>query len=178
MNVALAVLAAVAAVNPFRVGAVLGVRDRPVIAAFGGLIALGSMLLVAVLSASVLDALDITTPTARIAAGISVALVGARAVLREPPRPEPALPGRRAALVPVAFPVLIDPGITLLTVAVADDRGVVLAVAVAAVALTTALMIGLLVTAAPTWLPAAHTLVGAIAVAAGVAVTVAGVFDL
>lgn len=177
MSLPLTVLAAVFVVNPFRVGAVLAARDRAV-AALGGVIAVGSMLLVAALSGPMLDWLEITTPTARIGAGLAVALVGARAVLGRPPQPEPALPGRGAALVPLAFPVLVDPGITLLTVAVASERGTAPAVAVAAIAIVAGLAIGLASTATPNLLNVAHTLVGALAVAAGAAVTISGVFDL
>lgn len=177
MNLPLTVLAAVVVVNPFRVGSVLVARDRAVVAV-GGLIALGSMLLVAALSGPMLDWLEITTPTARIGAGLAVVLVGARAVLDRRPRPEPSLPGRRAALVPVAFPVLVDPGITLLTVAVASERGVAPAVAIAALAIVAGLAIGLASTASPKLLPVARVSVGALAVAAGVAVTISGVFAL
>ncbi len=178
MSPALALLAAVAAVNPFRVGSVLPGRDRAVVAAIGGLVSSGFLLLVALLSGPLLDGLEITPPTARIGAGLAVAVVGIRAVLTRPPLPEPSLAGRRAALVPVTFPVLVDPALTLLTLAVASERGVGPATAVAATAVAAALLIGLASTRAPAWGPVGHRFVGAVAMATGVAVTIAGVLDL
>lgn len=177
MNLPLTVLAALAAVNPFRVGAVLAGRDR-MVAAIGGVIALAALLVVAALSGPVLDWLEITTPTARIGAGMAVILVGARALVLRPPEPDPALPGRRAALVPVAFPVLVDPGLVLLTLAVANERGVAPGLGVAAVAIVVGVTIGLASAGRPVVLRIANALVGGIAVAAGVAVTISGVFDL
>jgi len=60
-----------------------------------------------------------------------------------PPSPEPALPGWRAALVPVAVPLTLRPALILLAVSADADRGAgvvaaALAVAVAALALTAA----------------------------------------
>ena len=51
-----------------------------------------------------LEALDVSDPSFRIAAGIVAVLAGAADLFRRPPAPEPALAGWRAALVPVAIP--------------------------------------------------------------------------
>ena len=61
-----------------------------------------------------LDALDVSEPSFRIAAGIVAALAGAVDLFRRPPAPEPALPGWRAALVPVAIPVVARPALLVL----------------------------------------------------------------
>ena len=56
-----------------------------------------------------LDALDISPESFRLAAAVVLALEGARALLLARPRTEPQLAGLGAALVPVAFPLLLSP---------------------------------------------------------------------
>lgn len=179
MNLALALVAAVAAVNPFRVGPALPDRDRTPIAGIGGLAALAALVAVALASGPMLDGLQVSVPTSRIAAGIAVGLGGARSMLIGPPDPEPALVGRAAALVPLAFPVLLEPGLALLVLALAADRGVATASAVAAVALAVGLGVGLVLAGGrgngPGSTGAVHRTVGAVAMAAGVAVTLGGI---
>ena len=68
--------------------------------AIGGLVVCA----VAALARPLLDALDVSEPSFRIAAGIVAVLAGAADVFRRPPRPSPRSPAARAALVPVAFP--------------------------------------------------------------------------
>ena len=92
---------------------------------------------VALLAGPLLDLLDISAPTARIAVGLLLVVSGIVTFGWPPPGPEPALPGRKAALVPVAFPTLLTPGLTLLVVIASVDLGVLVTVVVTAVALTT-----------------------------------------
>jgi small neutral amino acid transporter SnatA (MarC family) len=94
-------------------------------------VAVGALALVAVLAEPLLDALDITTPTWRMTAGIVVALAGARDLLH----------GRAAviedggnAVVPLAFPVLLRPEVVFVAAIVALDAPVVAAIVGAAVA--------------------------------------------
>ena len=64
----------------------------------------------AVVSGPLLDLVDVTGPSARIAAGIALLVVCAKDVFAPPPTAEPALAGWRAGLVPLAFPVVFSPG--------------------------------------------------------------------
>ena len=57
-----------------------------------------------------LEALDVSEPSFRIAAGIVAALAGVGDLFRRPPRARARTAGRRAALVPVAIPVVARPG--------------------------------------------------------------------
>ena len=88
-----------------------------------------------------LDALDVSAPAFRTAAGVLAVLAGAADLFRRPPRPEPALAGRRAALVPVAIPLVARPALLVMALGAGADRGVLVAVGAMAigVALLTAL---------------------------------------
>ena len=71
-----------------------------------------------------LDALDVSEPSFRVAAGIVALLAGAADLFRAPPPPEPSLPGRRAALVPVAIPVVARPALLVMALAAGAESGV------------------------------------------------------
>ena len=106
--------------------------------ALEGSMVAGIVLVVVALGAGpALHALDISAPTARIAVGLLLVVSGIVTFGWPPPKPEPALPGRRAALVPVAFPTLLTPGLTLLVAAAAVDLGILVTVAVTAFAVAT-----------------------------------------
>lgn len=106
--------------------------------ALEGSVVAGVVLLpVALLAEPVLDLLDISAPTARIAVGLLLVVSGIVTFGWPPPKPEPALPGRRAALVPVAFPTLLTPGLTLLVLIAAVDLGIPVTLVVTAAALAT-----------------------------------------
>jgi small neutral amino acid transporter SnatA (MarC family) len=72
---------------------------------------------------ALLDALDVSDPAARIAAGAVAAIAGALDLVRRPPSAEPALGGWAAALVPVAIPLVIRPALVLGAVSAQADRG-------------------------------------------------------
>ena len=119
----------VLALNPAR--AAFGVpragrspRNVVGVAAAGG--AIGGLAVCAAAAAGgpLLDALDVSEPSFRIAAGIVAALAGAVDLFRRPPAPEPALPGWRAALVPVAIPVVARPALLVLALGAGADQGV------------------------------------------------------
>ena len=76
------------------------------------------------LGGPLLDALDVSEPSFRIAAGIVAGLAGAADLFRRPPPPEPALAGRRAALVPVAIPLVARPALLVLALGAGADQGV------------------------------------------------------
>jgi small neutral amino acid transporter SnatA (MarC family) len=51
-------------------------------------------------------------------------LAGAADLFRRPPPPEPALAGWRAALIPVAIPLVARPALVVLALGAGADRGV------------------------------------------------------
>jgi small neutral amino acid transporter SnatA (MarC family) len=156
-------------------------REVAALAAVGG--ALGGLAVCAVAAAGgpLLDALDVSDPSFRTAAGIVAALAGALDLFRRPPSPEPALPGRRAALVPVAFPLVARPALVVLALGAGAEGNFLVtvgAMAVGAVALTA------LAARAPTEGPGgralrwAARLLAAGLVAAGVVLTIDGALDV
>ncbi len=88
-------------------------------AALGGTIGALAVVAAAALGTLVLDALDVSGPSFALAAGLVALVTGAADLIRRPPGPEPALPGERAALVPVAFPLVARPA--LLVIALGAD---------------------------------------------------------
>jgi small neutral amino acid transporter SnatA (MarC family) len=178
--------ALVLALNPVRAAFGIpraGRSPRAVVgvAAVGG--AIGGLAVCAAATAGgpLLDALDVSEPSFRIAAGIVAALAGGADLFRRPPPPEPALAGRRAALIPVAIPVVARPALLVLALGAGADRGVL--VSAGAMAMGVALLTGL--TAGwPTEGPGGRVvrwavrLLAATLVACGVILTVDGVLDV
>jgi multiple antibiotic resistance protein len=132
-------VALVAVANSCRValGVPRGDRSRldiAVVVGFGAAAGGLAVYLVSLASGPLLDALDVSAPAFRIAAGAVGAIAGAVAFVRPAPSPEPALPGRRAALVPVAVPLVAGPALVFLALSAHADRGagvVALALAIA-----------------------------------------------
>jgi len=151
------------------------------LAALGGLIGGLAAFAAAVAGGPLLEALDVTEPSFRIAAGLVAVLVGAADLFRRPPSPEPALPGWRAALVPVAVPVVARPGLLVLALGAGADRGS--GVGAVAIALAVVLLAALAAWA-PTHGPGgrvlrwASRLLAAALVACGVVLAVDGVYDV
>jgi small neutral amino acid transporter SnatA (MarC family) len=155
--------------------------DRIRLAAVGG--ALGGLAVCAVALAGdpLLEALDVSDPSFRISAGVVAVLAAIADLFRRPPPPEPALPGRRAALVPVAFPLVARPALLVIALGAGADRGVLVAVAAMAIG------VGLLTALTAGW-PAeesrlrllrwAARLAAAGLVACGLIIGVDGVFDV
>ena len=79
----------------------------------------------AALADAAIDGAAVASSTLRMATGLVLVLQGGLAFVTGAPRAEPSLPGRRAALVPVAFPVLLTPGLALLTVSGALEEKLV-----------------------------------------------------
>ncbi len=117
-------------------------RDVVRLAATGG--AIGGLAVCAAAAAGgpLLEALDVSEPSFRTAAGIVAAVAGAIDLFRRAPRPEPALAGWRAALVPVAFPVVARPALLVVALGAGADQGVLVSAGAmaAGVALVTALV--------------------------------------
>lgn len=121
----LVVLAVVAGVNPARVvraGRGAGTSDVGAGTAMAGTALGGSVLvLLAVGGAWIVEGLDVSAPTAWVGAGLVLVLAGAWATVGPLPLWEPALPGRRGALVPVAVPLVARPEAGLVAVAAGAD---------------------------------------------------------
>lgn len=136
--------ALVLALNPAR--AAFGVpragRAAVGVAAVGGVIGGLAVCFAATIGGPLLDALDVSEPSFRIAAGLVAVLAGAADLFRRPPAAEPALSGWGAVLVPVAIPVVARPALLALALGAGADSGVVVsAVAMAVgVAVLTALV--------------------------------------
>lgn len=110
--------------------------------ALGALLTLGAGAALAASGSPVLDALDVSPESFRLAAAVVLALEGARALLAGRPEPAPALPDLSAALVPVAFPLLLQPGVVVLALAAGGDGDVGPAVGALAFALLLVVGIG------------------------------------
>jgi small neutral amino acid transporter SnatA (MarC family) len=180
------VIALIVALNPAR--AAFGIpragrsqRSFVGLAVVGGLIGGLAAVTAAIAGGPLLDALDVSDPAFRLAAGVVAVLLGVADLFRRPPTPEPALPGWRAALVPVAIPLVARPGLLVLALgAGADgDAGLV----AAAMAIGIALLAGIVAwcrTEGPGGrvLHWASRLLGAALVACGVILGVDGVLDV
>ena len=105
--------------NPARAAFGLPREARRKTAALGGAIGALAVVVAAAVGAALLDALDVSDPSFALAAGLVALVTGAADLIRRPPRPEPALPGERAALEPVAFPLVARPA--LLVIALGAD---------------------------------------------------------
>jgi small neutral amino acid transporter SnatA (MarC family) len=178
--------ALVLALNPAR--AAFGVprngrspREAIAVAALGGTIGGVGVCVVAALADPLFDAIDVSDPSFRVAAGIVAGIAGIADLFRRPPPPEPSLPGWRAALVPVAVPVAARPALVVLALGAGADQGVL--VSAAAIAFGVALLVGL-VARVPTGGAAGRALrwagraLAAGLVACGVILTVDGVLDV
>ena len=128
-----------------------------------------------------LEALDVSEPSFRLAAGVVAVLAGAADLLRRPPEAEPALAGWRAALVPVAIPLVARPALLVMAMGAGADRGVL--VSGGAMLAGVALLAGL-AAACPIEGPSGRVLrwssrlFGAALVACGVMLAVDGVLDV
>jgi small neutral amino acid transporter SnatA (MarC family) len=156
-------------------------RDAAGLAAVGGLIGGVAVCAAAAVGDPLLEALDVSEPSFRTAAGIVALLAGIADLFRRPPPPEPALPGWRAALVPVAIPLVARPALVVLALGAGADRDVLVCAAAMAVGIA-------LLAALTAWCPTEGSggrvlrwggrLLGAGLVACGVILTVDGVLDV
>jgi small neutral amino acid transporter SnatA (MarC family) len=156
-------------------------RDVVRLAALGGGFGALLVLVLAVASILLVEAMNVSNPALRIAAGSVGAIVAVAALSAPPPRPELGLTGWRAVVMPVAIPLMAGPGLVMLAISARADRGVgplavILAVGVA------------LLAAAAAWLPVtgagarvsvwAGRLVTGIAVATSILLVIDGILDV
>ncbi len=113
---------------------VAGPRDRRTLSIGAGVAALVALLLL-VLGRPLSDFLEVSPPTFWVASGIVMTAFGLLAVVRGPGKPWEFDVGFKAALVPVAFPILITPALVMHALASGLDAsaGMLLGVAAAAV---------------------------------------------
>ena len=178
MSFAFLLLAFAAAVNPCRIRLALPASRAAV--ALGALLALAAGAALALAGSVLLDALEVSPESFRLAAGLVLTLEGLRTLVLPRPVDEPELGGLGAALVPVAFPLLLQPGVVVLALTAGGDEVAgeaigALAVALLLVALAGALAIG---ARGEPLLVAGSRLLGALEIAAGAALAVDAIRDV
>ncbi len=136
-------LALVATFNPVLVAIAVPRRDarreRVALAGAGGVLGATVVLAAAGISGPLLDLLDVSPAALRVGAAVVGAVAGMARMVRRGPRPAIGPAGWRAALVPVAVPLVAAPALIVLGLSAGTDLGVAvvagaLAVAVAALA--------------------------------------------
>jgi len=184
MTVGLLVAAYLAACNVARTR--LGVpeggsgRARPGVLVGGSVLAFGVVAALAGLSGPLLRSLEITPETFRIGAGF-IAVIAATVVLAVPrPAAEPVPRRWRAAIWPVAFPLLAGPEVLALAVATGSQEGVPATLAAAAVALAGLVALGFLPRRplSDRFLVWASRLLGAVLLLVGIWLAVDGIRDV
>jgi small neutral amino acid transporter SnatA (MarC family) len=177
MNTFLAAVAFLFAVNPARRALELVPRPERRIAAAAGAGVVAVVAVLAGVSGPLLDLLDVSPPTFRVAAGLVLAFRGLLDLVRAPvPEPE-GLSGWGEALFPVGFPVMFRPELAVLALAAGADLGV------ARAGILSLVPVGLAAFAVVRWrhVPSARA-VGALlsvgAIVVGVALITGGVLDI
>jgi len=171
-------LAFVAAANPCR--ASLALPPRPPALAVGALVTLAACAALAASGGVVLAALDVSPESFRLATALVLGLEGVRALLLPRPPREPELPGLGAALVPITFPLLLQPGVVMLALAAGADEVAGRALGALAVAFGVVVLAGTVQVEerGAALLAAGGRLVGALELAVGVALAVDAVRDV
>lgn len=149
MNGILLGIAYLATVNPLRTRVGLpesdGGRGRMSVLALGAVIALGGVLALAGWSGPILDALEVSPETFRLAAGIVITVAAMVLLARPRPATEPEASGAKAALWPVAYPRLLSAEVVALALTTGTKEGVVATLVAAAIAFGLTVALG--------WLP-------------------------
>lgn len=184
MSAAFVAMALLAVVNPFRVRLAVpedgGGRARMAELAGGALLLLGVAAVVVAASVPLLDWLDISPETWRIAAGLVVVLAGAWVIVFPQRTAEPELPGRWAALVPVLFPYLLTPEVLVAVWSLGADEPAALVLSGLAASLGVAVVLGLTPKegAPAAMLRGAARLLAALAVVVGIALIISGIREV
>jgi small neutral amino acid transporter SnatA (MarC family) len=155
--------------------------EATAVAALGAAITAAGLAVLAVVADPLLDLVSVSAPSARLATGLLLVATGILAFGGPGPAPEPALPGRRAALVPVAFPTLFTPGLAALTVSASVDLSAPCAFVGVALSLATLPAIVATEPESPVRrrvLDGVARLLGGLLVATGLALLFNGVFDV
>ena len=178
MSLGLLLLAFAAAVNPCRTR--LGLPAAKSAVPLGALVALAAGAALASLGDPLLGALDVSPESFRLAAGAVLLIEGTRDVVLPRPATEPVLPGLGAALVPIAFPLLLRPGPVVLALAAGGDGIAWKGIAALAVALALVVIAGAVPTdtRGESLLEGGSRLLAALEVTAGIALGLDAITDV
>jgi small neutral amino acid transporter SnatA (MarC family) len=170
-------LTVLAAVNPPAVAVALWPRERRALLAIACAFTAAAAIVAAGVSGPILDALDVTLGTFRVAAAVVIGLVGARWLVAGAPvlsgEGPAAAPGRVG--VPLLFPVLVTPQLAMASISVGADDGVVIVAAGVVVSLALAWVAAVAPKRRRVAWDAGVRLVAALAVAVALALAVDGV---
>ncbi len=183
MSFAFYAFAFLAVANPFRWRLSVPEDDglpRPQAIAFGLGLLIAAALAITAAADSILDRLDISPESWRIATGVVVIGAGLWVMAFPQRRQEASLPGSAAGVVPVFFPVLLSPELFVLLKSTGADEGVgftlwALAIPVAAVVLLSSLRRS---PTSETVMTGLSRLLGALAVVVGIALIISGIRDV
>ena len=148
MNGILLGIAYLAAVNPLRTR--LGLpedehgRGRMTVLVTGALVASTGVLAIAGWSGPILDALEVSPETFRLAAGIVVAVAAVITLARPRPPEEPEAGGLLAGVWPVAYPRLLSAEVVALALTTGTKEGVAATLVAAGIAFGSAVALGIL----------------------------------
>jgi small neutral amino acid transporter SnatA (MarC family) len=148
MNGILLGIAYLAAVNPPRTR--LGLpedersRGRMNVMVVGALLALAGVLAIAGWSGPILDALEVSPETFRLAAGIVIAVAAIITLIRPRPAAEPEAGGLLAAVWPVTYPRLLSAEVVALALTTGAKEGVAATLIAASIAFGSAVALGVL----------------------------------
>jgi small neutral amino acid transporter SnatA (MarC family) len=154
----------------------LALPRRRATVALGALAALAAGAVLALVGGVLLDALDVSPESFRLAAGAVLAVEGVRTLVWPRPTAEPELPGLAAALVPVAFPLLLQPGVVVLALAAGGDD--VAAAGVAALALALTLVVAVDVLPTGPLVVAGARVIAVLEILAGAALAISSLTDV
>jgi small neutral amino acid transporter SnatA (MarC family) len=170
-------LALFAAVNPLAVAVALWPRERRLTLAVAAAIAAAIAVAAAAASGPILDALDVTLGTFRVAAAVVLGLAGARWLIVGAPSVAADGPadGWGRVGVPLLIPVLVTPQLAIVGMSVGADEGVAVVAIGAAVSLALAWLAAVVPKRHHAGWVAGVRLVAAIAIAIALALAVDGV---
>lgn len=185
MSFGLLLLAFVAVTNFARVGATLRRPDEVQISTrtlvAGCFLVSLACAVIASLAGAILDGLNVSPETFALAAAAVVAIMGLRVVLSPEWRELPSFEGLRAALIPIAIPLLFTPELAMLTITSTTRAGIGKTLA----ALLFALLLVLLCARGARRrerssfvLSLGARALGALAVFTGVTITIDAIFDV
>jgi small neutral amino acid transporter SnatA (MarC family) len=170
-----ALLTVLVAVNPPAIATALPGRRRRDVMAVAAALATTVTVGVAALSAPMLDALDVTPATFRVAAAVVLGVAGARWLAFGPWRlPEIGSGTWRLVVVPLLVPVLLTPQLVAVSISVGSDHGAAVVLFGAAVAMALVWVVTTVGPATEAWSAGAR-FVGMVAVVVAVALAVDGV---
>ncbi len=185
MTFLLVAIAALSAVNPARLAAAIPPSEARRTRVFTRSAALSGAVLLAVggFSGPLLNAIGVTSSSAMIAAGVALVVIGARDTVVAPPRIAQASNWPMVVLVPVFFPTIFTPALALISIAAGAERGLATGWSALMVGVVVSLGIGALAIRSDRLsggvaLRAMGSMVGLLAVAAGVLVATRGVMSI